>query len=117
MLDLFSTNDYLPHITDNRSGPNDSSGIASHNTMVRNGLRNDAPRSNIDMIANSYTRHDHGATTDDAIASNIRIKPHGVTFQQAAGKIMCENHCFQPHTCIVPNMNALGMRTIQDSPS
>lgn len=116
MRNLFSTNDYLPHITDNRPGSNDSSGIASHNTMIRNGLRNDAPRPNIDMIANIYTGHDHGATTDDAIASNIRIKPHGVTFQQAAGKIMCENHRFQPHPSIVSDMDALGMRTVQDSP-
>ena len=116
MRNLLSTDDYLPHITDNRSGSNDSSGITSHYTMVRNGLRDDAPRSNIDMIANSYARHDHSAAADNAIASNIRIKPHGVTFQQAAGKIMCEDHCFQPHTCIVPNMDALGMRTVQDSP-
>ena len=69
------------------------------------------------MIANGYARHNHRAAANDAIVPNIRIEPHRMAFQQAAGKVMRDNHCFQPDTCIVPDMDALGMRAIQNSPS
>ena len=115
-MNLLSAHDYLSIVIDNRTCSDYSGRITGNSAMIWNRFSYNATPPHKYVVSNGYARHNHSAAADNAIASNIRIKPHGVTFQQTAGKIMCENHCFQPHTCIVPNMDALGMRTVQDSP-
>lgn len=112
---LFSTLNNLTLVTDYRPRPYDSGRISSNDAMIRDRFSHHASSSNIHMIANGYAGHNHSTATYDTIAPNIRIEPHGMAFQQTAGIVMCDNHRFQQHACIIPDMDSFGMCAIQNS--